>query len=101
MHWVYLQATILLLVRRRDLRAALEAAAARHLCCELRSGGRRITRRYPGYPFAACSRVGSMVGLICALILAGGLLCDGAEASAPTPVLGLVGAAVAALSVFC
>ena len=64
MHLVYLQATILLLVSRRDLRAALEAAAARHLCCELQSGGRRITRRYPGYPFAVCSRVGSMVGLV-------------------------------------
>ena len=44
-----------------------------------------------------------MVGLVfgCALILAGGLLCDGAEASAPTLGLGLVRATVAALSVLC
>ena len=90
MHWVYLQATILLLVRRRGLRAALEASAVRHLCCELRSGGRRID----GGP-------GLWLKSDCALILAGGLLCDGAEASATTLGLGLVGATVAALSVLC
>ena len=64
MLWVYLQATILLLMCRRGLRAVPEVVVAHHLCCELQSESQRITRRYPGYPFALCSQEGPTVGLV-------------------------------------
>ena len=53
MLWVYLQATILLLMCRRGLRAVPEVVVAHHLCDGLQSESQRITRRYPGYPFCA------------------------------------------------
>ena len=43
MLWVYLQATILLLMCRRGLRAVPMVVVAHHLCCELQSESQRIT----------------------------------------------------------
>ena len=64
-HLVCQQATILLSVCRcRQRVAPFEVAAALRLCCVLQIESRRITRRYPGYPFLICSWVGSMVGLV-------------------------------------
>ena len=49
---------------RRGLQAVPKVVVAHHLCCRLQSESQRITHRYPGYPFALCSRAGPMVGLV-------------------------------------